>query len=63
MILQLVILDILLKGGDNTYTIPHIKKLKLEREGKLMTQVMVSEEDMNIINDHNIGSNQFMITR
>ena len=55
--------DILRVGGDNTYNIPNINKIKLEREGKLRTEVLVSEEDMNMINDHNIGMNQVRITR
>ena len=61
--LQLVMLVILRVGGDNTYNLPHINKIKLEREGKLSTEVLVSEEDMSIINDNNIGINQFRITR
>ena len=35
----------------------------MESEGKLSTEVMVSEEDMNLINDYQIGSNQVRITR
>ena len=35
----------------------------MEREGKLRTEVMVSELDMNIINDNKIGTNQVRITR
>ena len=61
--LQLVMLSILQLGGDNTYTLPHINKQKMEREGKLRTEVLVSELDMNIIHDYNIGSNQVRITR
>ena len=48
--LQLLMLDIVRVGGDNKYTVLHINK-KMEREGKLRTEVLVSEEDMNIIND------------
>ena len=61
--LQIVMLAILRVGGNNAYTLPHIKKQKMEREGKLSTYVMVSEEDMNLINDYQIGSNQVRITR
>ena len=42
--LQLVMLDIILVGGDNTYNMPHINKLKLEIEGKLRADLLVSEE-------------------
>ena len=61
--LQLVMLAILRVGGDNTYNLPHINKQKMEREGKLRTEVLVSELDMNIINEYKIGSNQVRITR
>ena len=37
MTLQLVMLDILWVGVDNSYILPHINKLKLEKEGKLRT--------------------------
>ena len=56
-------LSILRVGGDNTYNVPHINKQKMEREGKLRTEVMVSELDMNIINEYKIGTNQVRITR
>ena len=36
---------------------------KMEREGKLKTQVIVSEEEMNIINNYQIGSSQVRIKR
>ena len=35
----------------------------MEREGKLRSEVMVSEEDMNLINEYQIGTNQVRITR
>ena len=39
------------------------KKLKLEREGNIMTEVLVNEVIMNIIDYYKIGSNQVRITR
>ena len=35
----------------------------MEREGKLRTEVLVSELDMDIINEYKIGTNQVRITR
>ena len=61
--LKLLMLSILRVGGDNSYTLPHINKLKLEKEGKLRTEVLVSEGDMNLINEYKIGTNQVRITR
>ena len=56
-------LSILRVGGDNKYTLSHINKQKMEIESKLRTEVMVSEEGMNIINDYQIDSNQVRMTR
>ena len=61
--LKLVMLSIIRVGGYNSYTLPHINKLKLEKEGKLRTEVLVSEGDMNLINEYKIGTNQVRITR
>ena len=55
-------LDILKEGGDNTYNIPHINKKKMDREGKLKTEVLVSEDMMELINDYKICTNQVRIT-
>ena len=55
-------LAIIWVGGDNNYNIPHINKQKMEREGKLRTELLVGELDINIINEYKIGSNQVRIT-
>ena len=56
-------LDILRLGGDNSYTLYHINKFKLEEECKLRTEVLVSEGDTNLIREYKIGTNQVRITR
>ena len=41
-----MILKIIEEKGDNTYLLPHKKKVLLEREGKIKTTVVIGDEMM-----------------
>ena len=55
---QLVMLEVIRVGGDNTYVIPHINKAKLEKEGLVRTEVLIKEDIKENFDRFMIDSNQ-----
>ena len=59
---QLVMLQIILSDGDNTYILPHKNKCLLERDGLIKTNVVISEDIVQKIKDIPDLNNQKLIT-
>ena len=59
---QLVMLEVIRVGGDNTYVIPHINKAKLEKEGLVRTEVLIKEDIKEKVDEFIRGKNQKEIT-
>ena len=59
---QLVMLQIILSDGDNTYVLPHKNKCLLERDGLIKTNVVISEDIVQKIKDIPHLNNQKLIT-
>ena len=58
---QLVMLQIILSDGDNTYVLPHKNKCLLERDGLIKTNVVISEDIVQKIKDTPDLNNQKLI--
>ena len=55
---QLVMLEVIRVGGDNTYVLPHINKSKLEKEGLIRTYVLIKEDIKEKVDEFMRGRNQ-----